>query len=124
MAKKIRKFEIGQNVPNLHNFYLAFSASSQHSHKTTKIYLGLIFLYVVFHPLEYLCNYILSPTKLSFVCNHPRKVHYICYSVCTLNFAISVCKNCRRNPRNDLKMKTGICLFSTRNMAKFSEQTE
>ena len=24
----------------------------------------------------------------SFVCNHPRKVHYICYSVCTLNFAI------------------------------------
>ena len=23
-----------------------------------------------------------------FVCNHPRKVHYIFYSVCTLNFAI------------------------------------
>ena len=27
--KKIRKFEIGQNVPNLHNFYWAFSAFSQ-----------------------------------------------------------------------------------------------
>ena len=42
--QKIRKFEIGQNVPNLHNFYLAFSAFSQRSYKTTKIYLGLIFL--------------------------------------------------------------------------------
>ena len=50
--QKIRKFEIGQNVPNLHNFYLAFSAFSQRSHKTTKIYLGLTFLNVVFHPLE------------------------------------------------------------------------
>ena len=53
-----------------------------------KFILHSFFLYVVFHPLEQLCNYILSPTKLSFVCNHPRKVHYICYSVCTLNFAI------------------------------------
>ena len=42
--QKIRKFEIGQNVPNLHNFYLAFSAFSQRSYKTTKIYLAFIFL--------------------------------------------------------------------------------
>ena len=41
--KKIRKFEIGQNVPNLHNFYWAFSAFSQCSYKTTKNYLGFIF---------------------------------------------------------------------------------
>ena len=41
--KKIRKFEIGQNVPNLHNFYWAFSAFSQRSYKTTKNYLGFIF---------------------------------------------------------------------------------
>ena len=41
---KIRKFEIGQNVPNLHNFYWAFSALSQRSYKTTKNYLGFIFL--------------------------------------------------------------------------------
>ena len=44
LLAKIRKFEIGQNVPNLHNFYLAFSAFSQHSYKTTKNYLGFIFL--------------------------------------------------------------------------------
>ena len=41
--QKIRKFEIGQNVPNLHNFYRAFSAFSQRSYKTTKNYLGFIF---------------------------------------------------------------------------------
>ena len=41
--KKIRKFEIGQNVPNLHNFYWAFSAFSQCSYKTAKNYLGFIF---------------------------------------------------------------------------------
>ena len=41
--KKIWKFEIGQNVPSLHNFYWAFSAFSQRSHKTTKDYLGFIF---------------------------------------------------------------------------------
>ena len=34
--KKIRKFEIGQDVPNLHNFYWAFSTFSQRSYKTTK----------------------------------------------------------------------------------------
>ena len=37
--KKIRKFEIGQNVPNLHNFYWTFSAFPQRSYKTTKIIL-------------------------------------------------------------------------------------
>ena len=42
--QKIRKFEIGQNVPNLRNFYRAFSAFSQRSYKTTQNYLGLIFL--------------------------------------------------------------------------------
>ena len=41
--KKIRKFEIGQNVPNMHNFYWAFSAFTQRSYKTTKNYLGFIF---------------------------------------------------------------------------------
>ena len=46
--QKIRKFEIGQNVPNLHNFYLAFSAFSQRSYKTTKIYLAFIFFYMLF----------------------------------------------------------------------------
>ena len=42
--QKIRKFEIGQNVPNLRNFYRAFSAFSQRSYKTTQNYLGFIFL--------------------------------------------------------------------------------
>ena len=46
--QKIRKFEIGQNVPNLHNFYWAFSAFSQRSHKTTKNYLGLVFSHKFF----------------------------------------------------------------------------
>ena len=41
--KKIWKFEIGQNVPNLHNFYWAFSAFSQRSYKTAKNYLRFIF---------------------------------------------------------------------------------
>ena len=41
--KKIRKLEIGQNVPNLRHFYWAFSAFSQRTHKTTKNYLGFIF---------------------------------------------------------------------------------
>ena len=41
--QKIRKFEIGQNVPNLHNFYRAFSAFSQRSYKTMKNDLGFIF---------------------------------------------------------------------------------
>ena len=36
--QKIRKFEIGQNLPNLHDFYRAFSAFSQRSNKTTKNY--------------------------------------------------------------------------------------
>ena len=45
--KKIRKFEIGKKEPSLHNFYWAFRAFSQRSHKTTKNYLGFIF-----HPLE------------------------------------------------------------------------
>ena len=43
ILEKIWKFEIGQNVPNLHNFYWAFSAFSQRSYKTTKNYLGFIF---------------------------------------------------------------------------------
>ena len=42
-GKKIRKFEIGQNLPNLHNFYWAFSAFSQRSYETMKNYLGFIF---------------------------------------------------------------------------------
>ena len=41
--QKIRKFEIGQNVPSLRNFYRAFSAFSQCPHKTIKNYLGFIF---------------------------------------------------------------------------------
>ena len=41
--KKIRKFEIGKKEPSLHNFYWAFRAFSQRSHKTTKNYLGFIF---------------------------------------------------------------------------------
>ena len=41
--QKIRKFEIGQNVSSLHNFYRAFSAFSQCPHKTIKNYLGFIF---------------------------------------------------------------------------------
>ena len=41
--KKKRKFKIGQNVPSLHNFYWAFRAFSQRSHKTTKNFLGFIF---------------------------------------------------------------------------------
>ena len=41
--KKLRKFEIGQNVPNLNNFYWAFSAFSQRSHKTAKNYPRFIF---------------------------------------------------------------------------------
>ena len=48
--QKIRKFEIGQNVPNLHNFYLALSAFSQRSYKTTKIYLTFIFYKLFFIP--------------------------------------------------------------------------
>ena len=49
--QKIRKFEIGQNVPNLHNFYWAFSAFSQRSHKTTKNYLGFVFSHKFFSSL-------------------------------------------------------------------------
>ena len=48
--QKIRKFEIGQNVPNLHNFYRAFSAFLQHSYKTTENYLVFIFHTLFFIP--------------------------------------------------------------------------
>ena len=51
--QKVRKFEIGQNlIPNLHNFCRAFSAFLQRSFRTTNNYLGFIFSYVVFLPLE------------------------------------------------------------------------
>ena len=61
--QKIRTFEIGQNVPNLHNFYRAFSAFSQRSYKTTKNYLGFIFFQSCFSslgiafPLHFISNW-------------------------------------------------------------------
>ena len=88
-GKKIRKLEIGQNVPNLHNFYRAGSAFSQRSYKPTKNYLGFIFFHKLFFiPWSSFLTIFHLQLNFFFVCNHPRKVHYIFYSVCTLNFAI------------------------------------
>ena len=53
-----------------------------------KIILDLFFDKLFFIPWSSFATIFLLSTELSFVCNHPHKVHYLFYSVCTLNLAI------------------------------------
>ena len=79
--QKIRKFEIGQNVLNLHNFYQAFSAFSQRSYKTTKITLNSFFHELFFIPWSSFTTIIhLQLNFLSFVTTRVQ------YTVVTIPF--------------------------------------
>ena len=102
--RKIRKFEIGQNVPNLQilsGFQCIFTTLVEDNENLCWIH----FFISRFSSFWIGFHYILPPTKLSFYCIHPRKVHYILYSFCTLNFAIfqttitSIVQECTWNKR-------------------------
>ena len=77
--EKIRKFEIGLNVPNLHHFYRAFSAFSQRSYKTKKNYLEFIFHKLFFIPRSSFATiFHLQVDFLSFV---TTRVKYTIFSI-------------------------------------------
>ena len=73
--KKIRKFEIGQNVPNLHNFYPAFSAFS----RQRKINLDSFFHKLVLIPWSSFAT--IFHLQLNFLSFVTTRVKYTIFSI-------------------------------------------